>query len=466
MKAKFKKVLFIFLFISPIFLLSPSSLLSEAHSGRTDSQGGHHDYKNKSGLGSYHYHHGYPAHLHDGGVCPYGGADISSSSTGSSSSNTTKSEPVEKTDKITISNYDTSMIAGDRQSISFEITSDYSDEYKISSSNLDVVSVSGNTLYAKNDGTATITIKSYNNSKQFTVTVKSIPVEDIIIEEVSVKLQVGESKKIKINVTPNNATNKNIIWKTEDENIVKVSNGNLTAISEGNTKVTATSSNGIQKIIDVNTYVVEPDEINVSFDYLELEATAESNININILPENANDKTFSVKAANSNIVSVLPDKNDNNTFTITPKTDGETEIIINAWNGIEKKVSVKIYSIPLEKINIDDSKVPYLTSNIIDIKNQEIKLSYSLSPNDCTYKDVEWITSNDNVINIDNNSFKVVGTGKVTLTCCSVRNKSIYETLEITVINTNLIIFTIILIISLIILVCVVVFIIKKTQQK
>ena len=40
-----------------------------AHPGRTDSNGGHHDYKNKSGLGSYHYHcGGYPAHLHPNGV--------------------------------------------------------------------------------------------------------------------------------------------------------------------------------------------------------------------------------------------------------------------------------------------------------------------------------------------------------------------------------------------------------------
>lgn len=43
-----------------------------AHSGRTDSNGGHRDNKNKSGLGSYHYHcGGYPAHLHENGVCPY-----------------------------------------------------------------------------------------------------------------------------------------------------------------------------------------------------------------------------------------------------------------------------------------------------------------------------------------------------------------------------------------------------------
>lgn len=48
------------------------ALTVEAHSGRTDANGGHKDNKNVSGLGSYHYHcGGYPAHLHPNGVCPY-----------------------------------------------------------------------------------------------------------------------------------------------------------------------------------------------------------------------------------------------------------------------------------------------------------------------------------------------------------------------------------------------------------
>lgn len=51
---------------------SPFSMEAEAHSGRTDANGGHRDNKNKSGLGSYHYHcGGHPAHLHPNGVCPY-----------------------------------------------------------------------------------------------------------------------------------------------------------------------------------------------------------------------------------------------------------------------------------------------------------------------------------------------------------------------------------------------------------
>lgn len=49
-----------------LIILFMSSLLY-AHSGRTDSSGGHY---NRS-TGEYHYHHGYPAHQHSNGICPY-----------------------------------------------------------------------------------------------------------------------------------------------------------------------------------------------------------------------------------------------------------------------------------------------------------------------------------------------------------------------------------------------------------
>ena len=62
-------------------LLTPSF----AHSGGTDAYGGHRDNKNASGLGYYHYHHGYSAHLHPNGLCPYaaGAASAGGSSSGS-----------------------------------------------------------------------------------------------------------------------------------------------------------------------------------------------------------------------------------------------------------------------------------------------------------------------------------------------------------------------------------------------
>ncbi len=55
-----------------IMMLAGSVVTVYAHSGRTDSRGGHKDNKNISGLGYYHYHcGGYPDHLHTDGVCPY-----------------------------------------------------------------------------------------------------------------------------------------------------------------------------------------------------------------------------------------------------------------------------------------------------------------------------------------------------------------------------------------------------------
>lgn len=57
-----KKIILFVLII--IMLLLPLSL---AHQGKTDSYGGHYD----TSSGEYHYHHGYSAHQHINGLCPY-----------------------------------------------------------------------------------------------------------------------------------------------------------------------------------------------------------------------------------------------------------------------------------------------------------------------------------------------------------------------------------------------------------
>ena len=54
------------MFVFIIFMLI-SGISVSAHPGRTDSQGGHYD----RDTGKYHYHHGYPAHQHPNGICPY-----------------------------------------------------------------------------------------------------------------------------------------------------------------------------------------------------------------------------------------------------------------------------------------------------------------------------------------------------------------------------------------------------------
>lgn len=55
------------LIILTCVLLSLFVVICFAHSGGTDSDGGHYN----SSTGEYHYHHGEPAHQHNNGECPY-----------------------------------------------------------------------------------------------------------------------------------------------------------------------------------------------------------------------------------------------------------------------------------------------------------------------------------------------------------------------------------------------------------
>ena len=100
------------LLLAATITLTPVSSL--AHGGKTDSSGGHKDNKNKSGLGSYHYHcGGSDAHLHNNGSCPYSSsssstkkASTSNSATKTSTTSTKKAEIKKIQEKLNELGYD------------------------------------------------------------------------------------------------------------------------------------------------------------------------------------------------------------------------------------------------------------------------------------------------------------------------------------------------------------------------
>lgn len=151
-----------------------------AHPGRTDSNGGHHDYKNKSGLGSYHYHcGGYPAHLHPNGVCPYKSSSTSTSSSSSSSSSsytTTKTTTVAENpnkNNVYLMHTMPQMTVGESFTAS-AVSNNSSASLSWSSSNPSVASVDSytGTVTAKSVGTAVITVTNGHKSASYTVTCK------------------------------------------------------------------------------------------------------------------------------------------------------------------------------------------------------------------------------------------------------------------------------------------------------
>lgn len=65
------------------------------------------------------------------------------------------------------------------------------------------------------------------------------------------KLIIGKTINLGVNVSPSNATNKNVTYSS-DQNVVKIdSNGNATAVGPGTTTIKVTASNGVSKTITV-----------------------------------------------------------------------------------------------------------------------------------------------------------------------------------------------------------------------
>lgn len=420
------------LFILCIVLLITVPLTSFAHSGRTDSSGGHRDNKNKSGLGSYHYHHGYSAHLHPGGVCPYSG---NSANTQNNNSYKQNSKPLPS---IKIKNYPKTLNVGESAGFEYSVSNATDTMSVITSSNSDIVMVNKDgSLTALQEGTVEITITSSGVSKTFNITVKSIPVEEIEIVSLIDKIQLGESHQITAMVYPENATDKNVSWSSDDEKILEIDKyGNITTISAGTTFITASSTNNITSTIEMEVYEIYPETIECD-DFITLIVGEKEGYEIDILPQNSNNKDFSVYCDDENILSYSEQ-------SIQAISEGRTVLHVETWNGVKKDIPVKIDIIPIDKIEIKDL-TQYIYSNVID-KSAQIKISAKITPDNATYKDIEWYSSNSNIVDVRNNEFIICGTGQVTLTCAAHGN--IENSIDITIIDKDFLVITSIIIIS------------------
>lgn len=121
-----------------------------------------------------------------------------------------------------------------------------SEQITWTSSNSNVATVSYGRVTAKNPGTATITATTPNRKKAscvFTVTAK---VKSISLNYTSQSIAKGDSFTLVPTITPSNATNKSITWRSSNTNIATVStSGVVTGISGGTATITATTNNNL-----------------------------------------------------------------------------------------------------------------------------------------------------------------------------------------------------------------------------
>ena len=121
--------------------------------------------------------------------------------------------------------------------------------------NKDLVWTSSDSTIASIDETGIVTankvgeciISVSNNGNiyaQCNVKVEETAVSNVSLDETNVKLGVGQEYLLISSVSPNNATDKSIVWSSSDNSIITVDNGKIKAASVGNANVTITSKNG------------------------------------------------------------------------------------------------------------------------------------------------------------------------------------------------------------------------------
>lgn len=119
---------------------------------------------------------------------------------------------------------------------------------KWSRDNEEVATVDENgEVYAHKSGTATITVTTYDGSVSNSCEIiVAKPVTGVSIEPAEVELtELGKTAQLTAKIQPEDATNKNVTWKSSNESVCIVSNkGELLTTGYGKTVVLATTEDG------------------------------------------------------------------------------------------------------------------------------------------------------------------------------------------------------------------------------
>ena len=334
--------------ISAIILLLSLTLTMNitafAHSGRTDANGGHYNRK----TGEYHYHNGGTS----SGSSSSSSSNYSSSySSSSSETQTTTAPPKVYATEVKVKNMPKSIDAGESVKLEgYAYPTDAEDQdISWSSNNTDVATVdsSGN-LEAVGVGTAVISAKtSKGTTSKFTITVKEVEAKKIVINGKQSELLINDTICLSVDFSPENTTNKEVEWISDDENIAYIdSTGELTAMSVGTTTITA-KHNKITDSFELEVKPIEAENIeiecydendNLISDNLKFKTNTQINLNADVLPSDTTDKSVVWSVDNASVAQI------DDTGKLTGIHSGNVIVTATSSNGITDTIEIEFYN--------------------------------------------------------------------------------------------------------------------------
>lgn len=211
---------------------------------------------------------------------------------------------------------------------------------------------------------------------------KVVPVSGITIDKESLKMKVGETYHLTAKVSPEDATDKSVVWKSEDESIATVDQEGLVTAVKGGSKTMITATSGefsATCAVTIEEDVIPVKGITLDKEIIEMAVGSSCRLNATITPSDATDKTIIWDSSDETIAIV------SSSGVIGALKEGD--VTITAYSS-DRKVSascdvfIKDVKIALAKttgiIGVNDNLnvAPYLKSNV-SIDQSDVTLSSS-----------------------------------------------------------------------------------------
>lgn len=295
----------------------------------------------------------------------------------------------------------------------------------------------------KHDLTATVTLFPYTGvwlNPEFGFI---IPVEEVNISMRSngtvapvtdVALREGQSINLIGTVSPYNATNKGITWKSSKPEIATVSNiGMVTAIQEGETEITATATDGSGKSAKCSVKV-NPKILVESITLTPTTWTGDIGTTVRltptIVPAEATIKDLEWTSSNE-LVAIVSDYG-----IVEALSEGSAEIKATATDGSGKSATCIVNVNP--KIQV--TGITINQGNQTTYEGGEVFFTATVTPSNATDKGITWTSNNNDVATVTSYGMVEalslspgVDEVNVTITATSVSNPSITASRTVTV---------------------------------
>ncbi len=157
-----------------------------------------------------------------------------------------------------------------------------------------------------------------------------VPVESVSLDQTTLSLIEGETATLVANILPSNASNQEVTWTSNNENVATISNGVVTAVSSGRAIITVITTDG--SYTASCTVSVQPSNIPVTGVSLEPENAQLSvgdttQLSASVLPNNATNANVSYQSSNEQVATV--DSNG----VVTAIATGEAVITVTTEDG-------------------------------------------------------------------------------------------------------------------------------------